>query len=117
MATSLSALHAYIPPLLTPVHDSFPFPLLDIFGAMRLSMFVNFIATGVFDPPPTQTAESSNVDGVIDEKANGPSDGIAGSKKRRKATKGKSHSKPRPGLLQELFGIAVVVFGPETFLS
>jgi hypothetical protein len=79
---SLSTLAAYVPPLTTPLHSYAPFPPADIYGAMRLSSIVNWVAGGVFDA------------------------GDAGAKTQ----------KERAGLLQEVVGILVVVFGGETFL-
>ena len=46
-----SALQSYAFRLTSPVHPSFPFPLIDIFGAMRLSSVVNWMAGGALDPP------------------------------------------------------------------
>jgi hypothetical protein len=81
MATTLKALRTHAPRLTTPLHTLIPFPIIDVFGAMRLSSVVNWMATGAFDPPS----------------ANGV-------------------KKARASLLQELFGLMVVVFGGETFL-
>ena len=93
--TSIAALHGYITPLLVPTHPYVPFGLIDLYGASRLSVVIDWIASGVFDPP----ALTDN-------------DGQKGKKK-----KGKSVVKPRASLLQEVFGLMVVVFGGETFLS
>lgn len=96
MAVSISSLQAALQQVLTPIHlRYFPFPLLDLYGAMRLSSVVNWMASGVFDPP----SPSSN-----------------------RAEKGKKDkalgvNKERATALQEVFGILVVVFGGETFLG
>lgn len=96
MAVSISSLQAALQQVLTPIHlRYFPFPLLDLYGAMRLSSVVNWMASGVFDPP----SPSSN-----------------------RAEKGKKDkalgvNKERATALQEVFGILVVVFGGETFLA
>ena len=97
---TLTTLHAYIPPLLTPPHRFVPFGPIDIFGAMRLSSVVNWIASGAFDEPTSSTPSAD----TMNEKGTG---------KRKKTVE---KSKGRPGLLQELLGIMVVVFGGETFL-
>ncbi|WWC68042.1 uncharacterized protein I206_101961 [Kwoniella pini CBS 10737] len=88
--TSLTSLHNSLSPLLTPAHPSFPFAPIDVIGAMRLSSVINWIATGVFDPPSTPSNKG----------------------KRSVATK-----KARASIWQELAGLMIVVFGGETFLS
>lgn len=93
---SLSQLSAYVPPLLTPMHPALPFPILDLFGAMRLSSVVNWFATGAFDAPPAKAVENGEK-GTPSKRVRAP--------QRRRAT-----------LLQECFGILVIVFGGETFL-
>lgn len=97
-ARSLTALHSYVPPLLAPTHPMIPYGPLDLFGASRLSMVVNWIASGAFDPPP-----ANEVGATYAEK-----------KKLRK--KANAAGKKRATLLQELFGLMVVIFGGETFL-
>lgn len=94
-STQLSHFHSYVPFVLQPTHKYVPFAALDLFGAVRLSSVVNWIATGVFDPAPA--AE------------NGSASGEKGKKAKTK--------KERASLLQECFGILVVVFGGETFLG
>ncbi|WRT64696.1 uncharacterized protein IL334_001630 [Kwoniella shivajii] len=89
--SSLAALHQGLLPILTPIHPSFPFAIIDLIGAMRLSSVINWIASGVFDPLPLTT----------------PSKG----RKKYGATK------ERATLWQELVGLMIVVFGGETFLS
>lgn len=84
----------YLSPLLEPIHPNFPFAPIDVFGAMRLSSVVNWMASGAFDPP----AET-----LVNEKGKKV---ISAVKERR-----------RPPLLRELTGLMIVVFGPETFLS
>ncbi|KAL7420040.1 hypothetical protein Q5752_005005 [Cryptotrichosporon argae] len=83
----LARAHALLPPLLTPLHRALPFALLDLIGAARLSSVINWAATGVFDAPGTARARDS--DGT-----------------HRRAT-----------ALQELVGLMLIVFGPETFLA
>jgi len=78
---ALSTVQTQITRLTTPLHPIFPFPLIDLFGAMRLSSVVDWMASGAMDPPTAKPAK-----------------------------------KARPSLLQELFGIMVIVFGGETFL-
>ncbi|OCF45818.1 hypothetical protein I317_00306 [Kwoniella heveanensis CBS 569] len=92
MASTLTNLNAQLRPIFTPIHPSFPFPLIDLFGAMRLSSVVEWMATGVFDPPTAAT----------------PSKGKKG---------GKVVKKERASVWQELVGLMVVVFGGETFLA
>lgn len=88
--STLQSLHGYIPGLLTPTHPYIPFGLIDLYGASRLSCVIEWIASGVFDPPsPSSTTEK----------------------------KGAKAVKPRATLLQELFGLMVVLFGGETFLG
>ena len=87
MASPLSSLSAHVPSLTSPLHHHLPIPLIDVYGAMRLSSIVNWMASGAFDPPGHTS---------------GP--------------RAKHEVKPRASLLQELFGLMVVVFGGETFL-
>lgn len=106
---ALSRMASYLPNLTAPIHPYFPFGLLDLIGAMRLSSVVNWMASGVFDEPaPTDsTIQHPEVSGpVSSEKKTG---------KKKNAVK--AIAKGRATLLQELFGLMVVVFGPETFLS
>ena len=49
-----TGLKLHIPRVTQPLHAAFPFPLIDIFGAMRLSSVVNWIATGALDPPASK---------------------------------------------------------------
>lgn len=96
MVVSISSLQAALQPVLTPIHPQYlPFPLVDLYGAMRLSSVVNWMATGAFDPPSPATNKSE------------------------KGKKGKALgvNKERATALQEVFGILVVVFGGETFLG
>ena len=81
MTTTLIVLRDSLSSLTTPLHPSFPFSLIDIFGAMRISSIVNWVATSALHPPSTKVG-----------------------------------SKARPSLLQELFGLMVVILGGETFL-
>jgi len=83
---SLAQLNGYLPRFLAPTHAWLPFGALDLLGAARLSMVINWIASGAFDPPPPAN------------------------EKRKKGPK------PRASILQELFGLMVVLFGGETFL-
>lgn len=83
---SLAQLNGYLPPFTAPTHPLLPFGALDLFGAARLSMVINWIASGAFDPPAP----------VNEKRKKGP--------------------KARASILQELFGLMVVVFGGETFL-
>lgn len=85
----------YVTPYLAPIHPNFPFAPLDVIGAMRLSSVINWIASGVFDPPQTTQ---------INEKG-GKSVAVA-VKPRTRAT-----------LLRELTGLMIIIFGPETFLG
>jgi hypothetical protein len=91
-STYLSPYVPYLSPLLEPIHPNFPFAPIDIFGAMRLSSVVNWMASGAFDPPA-----------VVELNEKGKKVAV----KERK----------RPPLLRELMGLMIVVFGPETFLS
>ena len=93
LPATLRESYTYLPPLLAPGHPFFPFGLVDVVGAMRLSMIVNWIASGAFDPP-SDNSKSSQKKGK-------------GARKPKKA---------RAPLLQELAGLMVVVFGGETFL-
>ena len=95
--SNLAAYHAYVPSLLAPVHQYLPYGVIDIFGAMRLSMIVNWFASGAFDPPAP--------DGESEKPA---------TVKRKPGKKVKKSA--RASLLQEHVGIAVIVFGGETFL-
>ncbi|KIR68776.1 hypothetical protein I314_01201 [Cryptococcus bacillisporus CA1873] len=96
MVVSISSLQAALQPVLTPIHPRYlPFPLVDLYGAMRLSSVANWMATGAFDPPSPATNKS-------------------GKGKKGKAMGAK---KERATVLQEVFGILVVVFGGETFLA
>jgi hypothetical protein len=90
----LSHIHTYLPHLLAPTHPYLPFGLIDLFGAARLSLIIDWIASGVFDPPAPEHEVRSKT------------------KKKKIATKTRS----RATLLQELFGLMVVLFGGETFL-
>ncbi|WVF69730.1 hypothetical protein IAT40_004509 [Kwoniella sp. CBS 6097] len=92
MASTLTTLHTQLRPLFAPIHPAFPFPPIDLIGAMRLSSVVEWMATGVFDPPAPST----------------PSKGKKG---------GNSTKKERASIWQELVGLMVVVFGGETFLA
>jgi hypothetical protein len=85
----------YISALLEPVHPNFPFAPIDIFGAMRLSSVVNWMASGAFDPPAAV---------VLNEKTG-------------KKVVSAVRPRARPPLLRELAGLLIVVFGPETFLA
>jgi hypothetical protein len=89
-STYLTPYVPYLSPLLEPIHPNFPFAPIDVFGAMRLSSVVNWMASGAFDPP------------VV----------IEVNEKGKKATE-----RRRPPLLRELLGLMIVVFGPETFLG
>lgn len=86
-STYLTPYVPYLSPLLAPIHPNFPFAPIDVFGAMRLSSVVNWMASGAFDPPVG-----------INEK-------------------GTSAARKRPPLLRELLGLMIVVFGAETFLG
>jgi len=88
----LTRLHTVVPALLAPTHPYIPFGLIDIYGAARLSLIINWIATGGFEP------EVKGVEGVNEK---GDVEPVI---------------RPRGSLLQELFGLMVVVFGGETFL-
>lgn len=55
-------------------------------------MIVNWIASGAFDPPTSESAGE------------------------KKAGKGKAVTRARATVWQEVFGLMVVVFGGETFL-
>ncbi|WVQ98124.1 hypothetical protein IAU59_005246 [Kwoniella sp. CBS 9459] len=92
MASTLSLLNSQLRPLFTPIHPAFPFPPIDLIGAMRLSSVVEWMATGVFDPPAPTT----------------PVKGKKG---------GKGVNAARASIWQELLGLMVVVFGGETFLA
>ncbi|ODO08691.1 hypothetical protein L198_00424 [Cryptococcus wingfieldii CBS 7118] len=95
MDASIAVAHATLQPLLAPVHPLYcPFPLIDLYGAMRLSSVVNWIASGAFGPPAS------------------PPKGAKG-----KRGKGQVAKRARPSALQEVAGIMVVVFGGETFLA
>ncbi|KAK8847466.1 hypothetical protein IAR55_005324 [Kwoniella newhampshirensis] len=97
MTSILSAINACLPSILTPVHPAVPYPILDLFGAMRLSSVVDWMARGVFDepsPPATPSKEKSKKGGKTSVK-----------------------KKERASALQECIGILVVVFGGETFLA
>nr|XP_031860573.1 uncharacterized protein CI109_003904 [Kwoniella shandongensis]KAA5527645.1 hypothetical protein CI109_003904 [Kwoniella shandongensis] len=97
MTSALSTVNAYLPKVLTPIHPAFPYPIIDLFGAMRLSSVVDWMARGVFDsplPPDTPTKDKS-----------------------RKGGKLMIKKKERASALQECIGILVVVFGGETFLA
>ncbi|ORX33909.1 hypothetical protein BD324DRAFT_637685 [Kockovaella imperatae] len=98
---SLARYHAFIPRILAPVHPLLPFGALDLFGSLRLSMVVNWAASGAFDQQPVPM----QVNGDVHEKSNGVS-----------SKKSKKTCRARAGLLQELLGISVIVFGGETFL-
>jgi len=93
-STYLTPYIPYLSPLLEPIHPNFPFAPIDLFGAMRLSSVVNWMASGAFDPPATVE---------VNEKGKK----VASVIKARK----------RPPLLRELMGLLIVVFGPETFLG
>lgn len=96
MAVSISSLQAVLQSVLTPIHPQyFPFPLLDLYGAMRLSNVVDWMARGVFDQP-SPTANNAE---------------------KGKKAKALDVNKERATVLQEVFGILVVVFGGETFLG
>jgi len=98
---ALTRLHAFVPALLAPTHAYLPFGLIDIYGAARLSLIINWIATGGFEPEEKVVAEGKGV--VVDEKG-------------REAVVKTKVKRNRGSLLQELFGLMVVVFGGETFL-
>lgn len=87
--TTLQRLYGYVPAVLAPTHPYLPYGLLDLYGAHRLSCVIDWIASGVFDPPASEDQEKG-----------------AHNTKKERAT-----------LLQELFGLMVVVFGGETFLG
>ncbi|WVR04686.1 hypothetical protein IAU60_001697 [Kwoniella sp. DSM 27419] len=91
--TALTTMDTHLKPLFAPIHPAFPFGIIDLVGAMRLSSVIEWMATGVFDPP-TPTTPS------------GKGKKIAQAKRA-----------PRASLLQELLGLLVVVFGGETFLA
>ncbi|WVQ83305.1 hypothetical protein IAT38_005444 [Cryptococcus sp. DSM 104549] len=93
MSTAVATANSYLPTLLTPVHPTLlPYALIDVFGAMRLSSVVDWMARGVFDPPSPATP---------------------------KGKKGAKIAvvKERASVLQECIGILIVVFGGETFLA
>ena len=91
---ALDTVGTLVTPLLQPVHPYFPIAALDLFGAMRLSSVVDWFARGVFDPPtPAPVANGEKV-----------------------PTAQPISKRPRPSLLQEIVGILIIVFGPETFL-
>jgi hypothetical protein len=96
---TLAAAHSYLPPLLGPIHPYFPFAPVDVFGAMRLSSVVDWMAGGAFDAPAAVVVANG-----ADEKS--------GSKRVKKV-----ETRARASVLQECFGILVVVFGGETFLG
>lgn len=75
-AESVASLYGYVPHLVTPMHTFCPVGPFDIFGAMRLSMGVNFMALGA----------------------------------------AKDRGLKRSSLLQECLGIAVLLYGGETFV-
>jgi len=89
-STYLTPYVPYLSPLLEPIHPNFPFAPIDVFGAMRLSSVVNWMASGAFDPPV-----------VIETNEKGK----------------KAVERRRPPLLRELLGLMIVVFGAETFLG
>nr|ODN93718.1 hypothetical protein L204_04902 [Cryptococcus depauperatus CBS 7855] len=93
MSFSTKAIQTTLQPILTPVHSSFPFPLIDVYVAMRLSLIADWMARGVFDPPSL----------------------VVGVKEKHKSKD--RNGKRRAGVLQEVVGIMVVVFGGETFLA
>lgn len=102
----LTSIHdVLVPALLSPIHPYLPFGPIDIIGAMRLSSVVDWMARGIFDPPPPLAQESSEAVKLLEK---GDS---------RSALRLLERRKERAGALQECFGILVVVFGGETFLG
>lgn len=94
MTSFLASVHPYLTPLHTAIHPRIPFAPLDIYGAIRLSQVVEWVATGVLSP----SAESDQPSAKSETKRVG---------------KGKPQ---RAGVLQECMGLLVVLFGGETFL-
>lgn len=90
--------------LLRPISSRYlPYGPLDVYGALRLSQIVIWIASGAFDAPVNAQVESG-------EKI-----------KRKKKKKVTTATRASPGtervVLRELFGLMIVVFGGETFLG
>jgi hypothetical protein len=94
MTSFLASVHPYLTPLHTAIHPRIPFAPLDIYGAIRLSQVIEWIATGVLSPSddPNQPPAKSET---------------------KRVGKGKPQ---RAGVLQECMGLLVVLFGGETFL-
>lgn len=93
--TVLAAMTPHIQLLCYPVHSHFPFGVLDIFGAIRLSQIIDWIARGVFDAPTAM-----------------PSDGVDRNRQKHRTVPIK-----RAAILQECLGLLLVLFGGETFLG
>jgi hypothetical protein len=89
MPGALLQVHSVIPRLLAPTHRYLPYGVIDLYGASRLSLIIDWVASGAFDSPTPK----------------------------EKGKKKAKNIKERATLLQELFGLMVVVFGGETFLG
>lgn len=87
-----------------------------------MSLIVIWVATGAFSAPPLPEASAtSSIDstpGFVDARGD-VSGKLSKGQKKNKALKGRNARwlKERPAVMQELFGLMVVVFGGETFLG
>lgn len=89
----LASVYPYLIPPYTPLGHYLPWAPLDIYGAIRLSQIVYWVSKGAVG------TESRESDSTCSKSGN------------------KAQVLHRPGVLQECFGILIVLFGGETFLG